>query len=77
MKWPLVSLTIKSPAVPNPGEVKAKMEYLFKQLLKLQLPYPLLIPELQMRGGIEDNSKIFFLFLNENICCDPLLEPSL
>ena len=26
--------------------------------------------------GIEDNSKIFFLFLKENICCDPSLEPS-
>ena len=26
-------------------------------------------PELQIRGGIEDNSKI--IFLNENICCDP------
>ena len=31
--------------------------------------------ELQVRGGIEDNSKIIFLFLNENICCDPSLEP--
>ena len=28
----------------------------------------------QIRGGIEDNSKIFFL--NENICCDPSLELS-
>ena len=27
----------------------------------------------QIRGGIEDNS-FFFLFLNENICCDPSLE---
>ena len=26
--------------------------------------------ELQIRGGIEDNSRQFFLFLNENICCD-------
>ena len=33
-------------------------------------------PELQITGGIEDNSKIFFLFLNKNICCDPTLEPS-
>ena len=34
--------------------------------------------ELQIRGGIEDNSKIFFfLFLNENICCDSSLEQSL
>ena len=32
--------------------------------------------ELQIREGIEDNSKIFFLFLNENICCDPSLETS-
>ena len=32
--------------------------------------------EFQIRGGIEDNSKIFFLFLNENICCDHSLEPS-
>ena len=32
--------------------------------------------ELQIRQITEDNSKIIFLFLNENICCDPLLEPS-
>ena len=25
---------------------------------------------------IEDNSKIFFLFFNEKICCDPSLEMS-
>ena len=32
--------------------------------------------ELQIRGGIQDNSEIIFLvFLNENICCDPSLEP--
>ena len=31
---------------------------------------------LQMRGGFEDNSKINFLILNENICCDPSFEPS-
>ena len=28
------------------------------------------------KKDIEDNSDIFFLFLNENICCDPSLEPS-
>ena len=27
-----------------------------------------------MKGGMDDNSKIFFLFFNENICCDPSLE---
>ena len=32
--------------------------------------------ELQIRGGIDDNSKIIFLFRDENICCDPSLEPS-
>ena len=40
--------------------------------------------ELQIRGGIGDNSKIiflvsqqkFFLFLNKNTCCDPSLERS-
>ena len=31
--------------------------------------------EVQIRGGIEDNTKII-LFLNENVCCDPSLEPS-
>ena len=31
--------------------------------------------ELQMRGGIEDNSKIIFLFLNKNLSCYPSLEP--
>ena len=33
-------------------------------------------PELQIREGTEDNSKIFFLFLKENICCDLSLELS-
>ena len=33
--------------------------------------------ELQLREGMEDNSKnIFFLYLNKNVCCDPSLEPS-
>ena len=32
--------------------------------------------KLQISGEIEHNSKIFFLFLNENICCDPSLKPS-
>ena len=27
------------------------------------------------KRGIEDNSKIFFLFFNENIDCNPLVEP--
>ena len=33
--------------------------------------------EAQIRGGIEAKSKIiFFLFPNENMYCDPSLEPS-
>ena len=32
--------------------------------------------ELQIRGGIKDNSKDFFLFLNEKVCCNPSLELS-
>ena len=31
--------------------------------------------ELQITGTIEDISEIIFI-LNENICCDPSLEPS-
>ena len=31
---------------------------------------------LKIRGGIEEKSKIIFLFLNENICCDSSLGPS-
>ena len=31
--------------------------------------------ELQIRRGTENNSKIIFLFLTENKCCDPSLEP--
>ena len=32
---------------------------------------------MQIRRGIENNSqRYFFLFLYENICCDPSLEPS-
>ena len=30
--------------------------------------------ELQIRGGVEGNSKI--IFLKENVCCDRSLEPS-
>ena len=30
----------------------------------------------QIRGGTEDKKRIIFLYLNENICCDPSLEPS-
>ena len=33
-----------------------------------------LIPELQIREGIEDNSKITFLM--SHLCCDPSLELS-
>ena len=28
------------------------------------------------KKGIKDNSKITFLILNKNICCDPSLEPA-
>lgn len=42
MKWPLVAMSIKAPPVQNAAEAKSKMELLFKQLLKLQLPYPLI-----------------------------------
>ena len=34
------------------------------------------LPELQIRGGIKDNSKIISLISHEHICCDPSLEPS-
>ena len=36
----------------------------------------MLILELNIHLGFEDNSEIFFLFLNENLCSDPSLEPS-
>ena len=32
--------------------------------------------ELQIRGGNDDNSKIFFLISQQNIHCDPSLESS-
>ena len=32
--------------------------------------------ELQIKGGIEDNSKIISLIFQQNICCDLSLEPS-
>ena len=47
------------------------------------LVYLMFDPELQIRGGIEDNSKIIFLISQRNmlrpinIFCDPTLEPSL
>ena len=35
-------------------------------------------PELQIRGGIEDNSKLIFsYFFMKTLCCDSSLEPSL
>ena len=49
---------------------KIPQEFLFLNLAEKNMI------KLQLRGGIEDNSKIFFLFLNENISCDPSLEPS-
>ena len=33
-------------------------------------------PELQIREGTKDNSMIIFLISEQNICCDPSLEPS-
>ena len=47
-----------------------------KAVAKISLLIEKLASELQIRGDIEENSKIIFLFLNENICCDPSLEPS-
>ena len=32
--------------------------------------------ELQIRVGLEDNPKLFFLISQQNIYCDPSLEPS-
>ena len=32
--------------------------------------------ELQLKWGIEDNSKIIFLSFQRNLCCDTLLGPS-
>lgn len=40
MKWPQIALSLKSPTPQNPAETRAKMEQLFRQLLKLHLPYP-------------------------------------
>ena len=34
----------------------------------------ILLNELHIRGGNEDNSKIIFLISNRKICCDPSLE---
>lgn len=58
LRWPMVATTIKAPAVQNPAEVKVRMEQLFKQLLKLQLPDSLtteveqLHPQLAQFSGI-------------------------
>ena len=35
-----------------------------------------MVSDFQIRGDVDDNSKIIFLFLQENIHCDPSLEPS-
>ena len=35
------------------------------------------LSEVQIKEGTEDNSKIIFLISQENIWCDPSLEPSL
>ena len=48
-----------------------------RQVLKVQSDHVVHNSKLQIRGDIEDNSKIFLLlFLNENIYCDPSLELS-
>ena len=38
--------------------------------------YLLCMAELLIRQDTEDTSKVIFLFFNENIGCDPSLEPS-
>ena len=50
--------------------------YLIKRSKQEFMQVNVTLSELQITGGTEDNSKIIFLFLNENICCDPSLEPS-
>ena len=35
-----------------------------------------MLSQLQIRGGIEDNSKIIFPISQQNISCDPSLESS-
>ena len=42
----------------------------------VQLKLIMLQSELQVRGVLRIIQRQFFLFLNENICCDPSLEPS-
>ena len=52
------------------------MSFSFCLLNGSQVLQKKLLPELKV-GGIENNSKIIFPFFNENLCCDPSLEPSL
>ncbi|ESP04039.1 hypothetical protein LOTGIDRAFT_212244 [Lottia gigantea] len=40
MRWPVVTSTIQTPTPPNIGDIKKRMEIMFKQMLHLQLPYP-------------------------------------
>nr|XP_006814775.1 PREDICTED: RAD50-interacting protein 1-like [Saccoglossus kowalevskii] len=40
LRWPFISSTVPGPPLPNHAELILKMETLFGQLLKLQLPYP-------------------------------------
>ena len=54
------------------AKFKEKMLHLSYIILRIQRTKS----ELQIREGTDDNSKISFLFLNGNICCDPSLEPS-
>ena len=58
--------------VSNPGPLTYESGALLIALSSPVLEYT----ELQIRRGTENNSKVIFLFLNKNICCDPSLEPS-
>ena len=48
----------------------------WKKKLRMNTSTVYKLPGLQIRGHIEDNSEIVFLFLNGNIWCDPSLEPA-
>ena len=56
----------------NLQESKMLLTRMIRSAAKIAVPNT----ELQIYGDIEDNSKIFFLFLNKNTYCDPSLEPS-
>ena len=69
-------VVVTARVMPN-ASITALAAWVFIETLITHFNLPILYGKLRQIGRSNtDNLKVIFLFLNENICCDPSLEPS-